>query len=191
MTNQEYKLTDSFELQSQVRTGNSNSDTIRVIHKPIKSADSLVIVLHGYTMKKECLLYIGDFLNSIGISTAHIDLPLHGERAFDGAEHCYPRDVSPEKIKRGIEQIYSEVNQLSSLFRSRYHSIGLFGFSLGAISTMLCMGRGRQIDKGVAICGGGNLADIILTSPITWDLAQELRNQKVGYKTLRKALKQV
>jgi dienelactone hydrolase len=177
--------------KSRVQTGNDNIDTVQTIHLPIPGSKCAAIVLHGYTMRKEGLLDYGALLNSQGISTFHPDLPYHGERGVNGDGYM-PAEIDPEKIKNALNQMVADVGDLITLAKELGNQrVGLMGYSLGAISTMLMLGKDSRIAKGLAICGGGDLADIILRSPISADLARRFKDSGIDYEKFREVLREV
>ena len=67
----------SIKFRSYIRSGNYFIDEIKAIYK-LSTSESALIVLHGFTMSKESMLYVGNFLNEIGIASLIMDLPYHG-----------------------------------------------------------------------------------------------------------------
>ena len=179
------------EFPSDIRTGNVNVDQVKAIYIPSDEQESLVIVLHGTGMSKEDFIHYGEFLKGLGISSLILDLPHHGQRGLYGNGCTLHENVNtPEKIRLTLEQILSDVRKAISLGK-RHTKIGLFGYSLGALCIMTAMGQDTRVNKGIAVCGGGDIADIIMTSDATEEIAKALESKGIDYQQLRQELKDV
>ena len=185
---QKYLREERVSFDSKVKTGNKYVDKIKAVYLKSNSPENITIVLHGYTMRKEDLLDLGYLFTSMNISSIHPDLPYHGERGINGNGYI-ASSMSPNKIRLAIEQIVSDVKDLVDFSEAQgYKNIGLMGYSLGAITTMLMLGLEKRFKKGLAICGGGNIAEIIMKSPICADLAKLLEDNGLDESGLRSEL---
>jgi dienelactone hydrolase len=176
---------------SSVKTGNQHVDEVSAVYNPVKGSDSALIVLHGFTMNKDGFLSVGDVLNQFGISSYHMDLPYHGERGIKGVGY-ESFDFSPEDIRRGLEQTVSDISQsIDYLELLGNKNIGIAGYSLGGIVTLLSMGLDERLQQGLAFYAGGDIADLIMNSPISQEIADGLRKRGVTYEDLSETLEEV
>lgn len=98
------------KFDSEIKTGDKNVDEVKLIYKPAGKRDSVMIILHGLTTKKEDFLPYGNYLNSLGVSSFHIDLPFHGERSL--SEDNLYLDINPDGIKLFMNQILSDIKKV-------------------------------------------------------------------------------
>jgi len=176
--------------QSKVTTDDKNNDVVSAIYKYSKKSDPAIVVIHGFTMRKEDFMSYGDYLNSYGISTWHIDLPYHGERKNKERDYN-KKPLSAEEIKSGLEQALSDIVKSSKMLKQIGHKkVGIAGYSLGGILTLTTLGRTKEFERGLVIGAGGDLSDLILNSPISTDIARELKKRGVNYEMLTEMLKE-
>jgi dienelactone hydrolase len=106
-----------------------------------------------------------------GIAAAILVLPYHLHRTPPGFRSGKAM-ISPDvpRMIRSIQQSVEEVAALVEWLRSRpeidCRRIGLAGISLGAIVGALCVGELDCFDAAALVLGGGDVADILWTSPI-------------------------
>ncbi|MDP2947345.1 MAG: alpha/beta fold hydrolase [Nanoarchaeota archaeon] len=179
------------KFKSEIKTGNKNIDEVKLIYKPVIDSKFVMIVLHGLTTRKEDFLPYGDYLNSLGVSSFHIDLPYHGERSFNDNNHS-DFDINPERIKLFMNHILIDIKKSVSLLEKiGYKNIGILGYSLGGISALLAMGKDNRLNKCISICSGGDIADLVLNSPMVQDISEELIIKGYDYQDLKKLLADV
>lgn len=179
------------EFPSDVGTGNPNVDNVKATylsHPESHPSDLAMILLHGFTMRRDYFLQIGELIRESGVSCFLMDLPYHGERGINGDGYV-ASELSSKQIKMALEQSYSDIEKSVGLLKNWGHKeVGIGGYSLGGILTLGAMGRDKRLRKGIAVCAGGNLADLIFNSPIVEHLAEGLRKEGVDQKKLAEIL---
>ncbi len=178
-------------IPSDVKTGHAAVDNIKAVLRPSPKKKAAMIVLHGFTMRKEHFLPYGEALSELGVSSLHLDLPYHGERALYGDVYV-PLEMGADEIKQALEQALADIKKsVTILEKLGYEKIGIAGYSLGAICALLAMGADNRLKSGIAICGGGDIAGIIMESPIAAHLATGLRDRNTSPDDLRHRLANV
>jgi dienelactone hydrolase len=105
------------------------------------------------------------YLAERGIGAAVMDLPYHMHRRAPGVGSGGPfTDPDVNRMIQAASQSASDVSTVVT-WLSRQPSvdprrIGVLGVSLGAMIAHLAMGKDERLSAGVAILGGGNLADL-------------------------------
>lgn len=145
-------------------------NNVPVIYRGVQGSRKAAIVLHGYSMDKETIAEFGDVLVANGISVLQIDLPYHGE-------HQSPTmngDTLPTSVDRIVDAFryaYADIHSAAKFLKQRgAEEIALVGYSIGAILTLLSLGKSEAFTTGFAAFGGGSIADLIQRSPIAEDL---------------------
>jgi dienelactone hydrolase len=109
------------------------------------------------------------YLSQQGIATALMVLPYHTRRARPGEQPVHTF-ASPEAARaaRAMSQSAADVSAVLTWLGRQpgvdSRRIGIVGISLGAIIAHLAMGRDDRLTAGVAVLGGGNLAELRRTS---------------------------
>ncbi len=110
------------------------------------------------------------FLADRGISVALMTLPFHGRRwprnenQGTPSPNLYFTSGDPERNARSFEQAASDVSTVATWLLTQpgvdAARLGVGGISLGAIVTHIAMGMDERLGVGVAMLGGGDLADL-------------------------------
>ncbi|MBI3912113.1 MAG: prolyl oligopeptidase family serine peptidase [Armatimonadetes bacterium] len=161
-------------LPSGEPSGNSINDRLRLAFYPaIRSAERpapAVVLLHALGERHLRLMRrFARYLAGHGIAGAVMTLPYHmsrcppGERP--GGRFTHPDvDRMVQALSQSAADVSTAVTWLTRQPGVDPHRIGAVGISLGAIIVHLAMGEDERLTAGVAIMGGGNLADLRRTS---------------------------
>lgn len=144
-----------------------------------------VILLHHYGVRRpRPERELARFLAENGIATAMLIMPYHIQRTprgFKSGTAMISSDVP--RMLRSIEQTVAEIDALARCLRSRPEvdpeRIGLAGISLGAVIGALALGQLDEFDAAALVLGGGDAADLVWHSPVTFKARREL--QRRGY----------
>ncbi len=167
--------TEDIYFKSPLKTGINAVDSVKGIYRPVKHSPDAVILLHGYGMEKEIMEPFADIFINNAISTLQIDLPYHGERSLEGKGFKYNMPESISEIRKGFQQTLLDIEFSSKLLYQKGHDrVSVMGYSLGAIITLLALGKGLPLHKGFAAFGGGHIDELINKSPIAENLRRNL-----------------
>jgi dienelactone hydrolase len=140
--------------------------------QPARQPAPAVVLLHPLAdTDMKLMRRFARYLAARGIGCALMELPYHGRRRPPG-ERSGGRftDPSIDDLVQAARQSASDVSTVVSwLCRQPSvdpHRVGVVGVSLGAIVAHLAMGEDGRLSAGVAILGGGNLADLRQSSII-------------------------
>ncbi len=159
-------------LPSALPSGNALNDRLIFVftparHLPLRSGPTpAVVLLHqlGASSNREMLAF-ARYLAERGVASATITLPYHMKRLppGDAAIHHFVAS-NAETVVQAFDQSAADVSAVVSYLAARpdvdASKISAIGISLGALVTHLTMGRDARLASGVAIVGGGDLADI-------------------------------
>jgi dienelactone hydrolase len=163
-----------FSLPTAEPSGDPINDRIWVTfypaRRPMDQPAPAVVLLHSLGGDPTHLAFrFARYLSQRGIATALMVLPYHTRRARPG-EQPVDTFASPdaERTVQAVSQSAADVGAVVS-WLSRQPSvdarrIGIVGISLGATIAHLAMGKDDRLSAGVALLGGGNLADLRRTS---------------------------
>lgn len=165
-----------FTLPSPIPRGDATNDTIyftwyRAQNSSGEAAPA-VVLLHPLGSEDQAPMHqYARFLAARGISSAVVMLPFHGRRLARGQSSA-ARFISlqGDDAFRGLEQSVADVRAVVDWMVRRpevdARRIGGIGISLGAIVLHVVMGQDSRVRAGVAIIGGGDLAQGFERSPL-------------------------
>ncbi len=173
-------MTQRIELPSTVTTPWVRNNRIpALIAEPAGRARAGLVLLHGYTMRKEAMEYEARMLSRFGVLVMAPDLPLHGERTVDAGQLFeYPFYGDPQGVVHAFENAVADMRTCALHLRKRLGGdapIGITGFSLGGCMTILAMARLPGLFRaGVSVVGAARIARLLLTSTICGDIRDDL-----------------
>lgn len=161
-----------------------NNQIPALLEYPADTPKAGIIVLHGYTGRKETMEYITQGLAASGYLVLAPDLPLHGERALgQEGDFEYPFYGDPSGVVKAFQNALADVQACAVHLRDRLDNdtpLGLVGFSLGGCLTILAKAQMPEtFQAGVSIVGAARLARLLLVSTICTDISHDL--QAMGY----------
>ena len=180
-------------LPSAAPSGFPAVDTIAVVFYP--AAPSLqpvpaVVALppSGGSARDPIMRRLARHLAAEGIACAVMDLPYHGYRKRPGVAPAAPYlEGSVRSSVQALGQAASDVRTVTDWLAAQpginANQLGVVGISLGAIVAHLAMGRDDRLTAGVAVLGGGDLADLSRTSALV-RLLRRLYSQPLDPATL-------
>jgi dienelactone hydrolase len=163
-----------FTLPSAAPSGNPIDDRIWMTFYPaVQSSQQpapAVVLLHALGETRMRMMgQFARYLAERGIGAAVMELPYHMHRRPPGVGSGGPftdPDVNREvqAANQSASDVSTVVTWLSRQLSVDPRRIGVLGVSLGAMIAHLAMGKDERLSAGVAILGGGNLADLRRTS---------------------------
>jgi dienelactone hydrolase len=164
-------------LPSALPSGDADNDKIWFKWYParglkLNSSAPAVLLLHPLGEQGQTPMHkYARYLATRGISAAVVMLPFHDERLAPG-ENSFRHFVSPniEQNVAALQQSVADARTVTDWMSTQPNvdtaRMGAVGISLGAIITHLVMGQDERIKAGVAVLGGGALAESYKHSPL-------------------------
>ena len=180
-------------LPSAAPSGFPAVDTITVVFYPAAPSQQpapAVVALppSGGSARDPIMRRLARHLAAQGIACAVMDLPYHGYRKRRGVAPAAPYlEGSVRSSVQALGQAASDVRTVTDWLGLQPginpRRLGIVGISLGAIVAHLAMGRDDRLSAGVAVLGGGDLADLSRTSVLV-RLLRRLYSQPLDPATL-------
>lgn len=154
-----------------------------------------VVVLHSYgTRTAGVERDLSAYLAGRGIACILPYLPYHGPRTpadYVSGKLFITGDVAHtlQSVRQAIVDIRGAADWLQSRPEVDPERIGIVGVSLGGILVNLAMGVDERFASGVAVLGGGEVADIIWKSVILGSVRRELEGRGITLQELRRRLR--
>ena len=159
-----------------------------------KGPFAAVIVLHHLADDFTLPRIICASLASEGIAALMVEMAYYGERKpldASGRPIWLGDALSAEPLRQTVMDIRRARQMLETFPEVDRNRIGIVGLSFGAIVASLAAGVDGRFNKCVFILGGGNLADIIWTSPAAAPMKEKLVAKGETLETLREELRPV
>jgi len=180
-------------LPSAAPSGFPSVDTVAVVFYPAASSSQpapAVVALppSGGSARDPVMRRLARHLAAQGIACAVMDLPYHGYRKRPNVAPAAPYlEGSVRSSVQALGQAASDVRTVTDWLAAQPginpRRLGVVGISLGAIVAHLAMGRDDRLTAGVAVLGGGDLADLSRTSVLV-RLLRRLYSQPLDPATL-------
>lgn len=153
-----------------------------------------VVLVHHWRMNKPFAEQeLARALAEAGIAVAMPLMPYHMQRSPAGYRSglaMISGDVP--RTLRAVTQAAAEIHAVAQWLREQPEvdtgRIGIAGISLGAIVSAIAVGQRDEFDAIALILGGGDVADVLWTSPSTWMVRKPLNDQGYTEEILRQEL---
>jgi dienelactone hydrolase len=174
----------------------SNNEVPAFYYQPRRTGKvPAIVMLHSYgTRGADVERKLCAHLAEQGIACFLPFLPYHGPRTPPGHESgqlMISGDVERtiQAVRQAVIDVRVAVDWLQARPEVDPHRIGCVGISLGGILAHLVMGIDTRFVAGVAILGGGQVADLMWTSVIMARVRAELERNGLTISELRRRLR--
>jgi cephalosporin-C deacetylase-like acetyl esterase len=189
-----------FVLRSRVSTAWPGNDRVPFLHlrRNGHGKGPGLVLLHGYGMRKEQFTLPALVLRRLGCSVVVPDLPLHGDRC-PGSPAAVAADLLASAeldtcallFRQAAQDVQACLDWLGDQPEVDDERLGVIGFSLGGILAALVLGLDTRPRAGVSVVGAGDLAGLILGSPMASAFRQRLARHGYGPEQVKEALREV
>lgn len=157
-----------FSLPSAKPSGNAQNDRIWLTFYPAQNVQTpapAAILLHPLGGELEIAHRFARYLAERGVGGIVMELPFHYRRAVSGeraVDHFIASNAptSVQAFEQSVSDVKTTLDWLEKQPSVDAEKLGVAGISLGAIITHIAMGQDARLKAGVALLGGGDLADI-------------------------------
>jgi dienelactone hydrolase len=185
---------------SQVQSPSPNNNLVRgYYYQPkVDGRVPAVVVLHGWGpflgAKMEQKLCRA--LAERGMAAFFLMLPYHMERHAEGRRSAQGTiSADPQRLVESGRQAVVDLRCVLDWLEGRpevdSQRLGVLGISLGAIAANLAMGVDERLAAGVAIVGGGDLADVMWRSPLAFPWKWKMQRAGITRPMLQEILRPV
>lgn len=188
----EYQVT----WQSRAPSGSPRNDLVHARYFVPEGARGApaVIVLHGWGMKTaQYEIELSRRAAAAGIAAVQLTLPYHLQRKPPPGE---PREMisadldhSTRALRQAVIDVRSSIDWLRTRPEVDPQRIGVGGISLGALVGDVAFGVDERLAVGVSLLGGGDLPDLVQSSPLLIHLRRSLERREISQADLRERLR--
>ncbi len=185
---------------SQVQSPSPNNNLVRgYYYQPkVDGRVPAVVVLHGWgpflgakMEQKLCRT-----LAERGMAAFFLMLPYHMDRSAEGRPSAQGfMSADPQRLvdsgRQAIVDLRCVLDWLEARPEVDSQRLGVLGISLGAITANLAMGVDERLVAGVAIVGGGDLAEVMWRSPLAFPWKWKMQRAGMTHSMLQEILRPV
>lgn len=139
---------------------------VLAVYRDATSAGPLVVVVHGFTGRKEVVLSLAYDLAAQGYLAVALDVFGHGERKYADFEGRFATDFPQEffcAVDRTARDVSMVIDHFCALGKTRKGDVGIVGVSMGGFIAL----ASAYLDRRIQVCAS------VLATPVWSDFLEQ------------------